>query len=68
MPSKIEIEIGRRVRVRQMYEAFPHNDRSENGVLKFYCWLQDHYTHLLPTARRGDVYLDLIGDLKGLYQ
>jgi hypothetical protein len=67
MLSQNDMEAMRLARVRQLFGEFQNNDRSETGVLKFYCWLQDHYPHLLPPAHVGDAFEHLKVDLSGLY-
>jgi hypothetical protein len=68
MNTKKDAEALRRARVRQLYEARPAEDRTENGVLLFFAWLQEHYPELLPQGKQGDPYQHLKVDLCGLYQ
>ena len=65
--TKKEFEAVRLVRVRQLSEARPAEDRTETGVLPFYAWLQKRYPELLPTGP-SDAYQHLRADLKGLYK
>jgi hypothetical protein len=59
-------EAVRLARVRQLFEA--REDRTENGVLKFYGWLHENHSELLPTPKQGDAFQHLKVDLKGLYE
>jgi len=69
-----DIEEVRRVRVRQLFEARPSEERTETGVVLFYRWLQQSHPELLPTERVApwteprDPYKQLKVDLKGLYK
>ena len=65
--SKTDTEAVRRARVRQLFEALPLADHTENGVLKFHGWLHQHHPELLPKGR-GDLYKRLKVDLGGLYK
>ena len=65
MDKKKEAEAMRRARVRQLFEAWPLGDRSENAVMKFHGWPHQHHPDLLPRGR-GDLYKRLKVDLGGL--
>lgn len=62
-----DAEAVRRARVRQLFEAQPFAEPTENVVLVFYQWLEKRYRHLLPTEI-GDLYQLLKADLNGLYK
>jgi hypothetical protein len=53
--TKNDTEAVRRARVRQLFEALPLGDRTENAVMKFHGWLHQHHPELLPQGR-GDLY------------
>jgi hypothetical protein len=65
--NKMKAEAVRRVRVRQLFEARPSEDLTENAVMRFHGWLYQHHPELLP-RRRGDMYKNLKVDLSGLFK
>lgn len=67
MVNKMKAEVVRRVRVRQLFQARPSEDLTENAVMRFQGWLYQHHPELLP-LRRGDMYTNLKVDLSGLYK
>jgi hypothetical protein len=67
MPPKNDSEALRVARVRQLFGVRSPKERTENGVLLFFGWLQQHHPELLPKGKQGDPYQHLKSDLKGLY-
>ena len=58
----------RSANVRRLFvERFPSEERTGNGVFKFYGWLKQNYPELLP-REKGDPYQHLKVDLNGLYK
>jgi len=64
----IDPDAVRRVRVRQLFQARPANEHTENGVLLFFGWLKQNHPALLPQGKQGDPYQHLKSDLQGLYK
>lgn len=67
MKNMNDAEAVRRDHVRKLFKARLFQDRTENGVLLFHQWLQQHHPELLPKGL-GDVYEQLKVDLSGLYE
>ena len=51
MITQKHVEALRRARVRQLFQALPSEDRTEDGIMKFYGWLQLKHPELLPRTR-----------------
>lgn len=62
-----DAEANRWIRVRQLFEARPSEERTESGILFFFAWLDKNYPDLLPRGP-GDKFDRLKTDLKGLYR
>jgi hypothetical protein len=68
MTPQKDIEALRRARVRQLFQALPSEARTEDGIMKFYGWLQLKHPELLPRTRNGDPYQFVMAELSGLYK
>jgi hypothetical protein len=67
MMSKKDNEALRRMRVRQLWQAREPELRTEDHILIFHGWLEQHHPELLPRGQ-GDAYQALKVDLSGLYK
>ena len=65
MPSKKDSETVRRLRVRQLFNSRPEEERTATGVVNFYGWLRDHYPDLIKSGQ-GDPYQRVRGDVSDL--
>lgn len=67
MASEHLTEKVRRLRVRQLFEARPSDERTETSMLIFFWRLMKYHPELLPQGKHGDPYQHLKSDLHGLH-
>jgi hypothetical protein len=56
MKTPTDPEAVRRARVRQLFTARHPEKVTEDDVLLFFRWLQQHHPEILPKGKHGDPY------------